>query len=104
MGVFDRFLPPLPSLQWCGCLSRISPSAAFRDIRDEVVELFKDPSLDELSDVFFGLGRLLGSLTGAPYRRVPLAGRHIEKVAARMSAHGCVRSPRHLVEDRCPSA
>ena len=104
MGVVDRVLPPLPALPWCGCLSRISPAAAIGDVFDESVELLKEPSLDELSDVFFGLGRLLGALTGSPYRRVPFAGRHIDKVVARMTDHGCVRSPRHLVDGRCPSA
>jgi hypothetical protein len=81
----------------------MSPSRALRDVVDEAKEFAKEPSIDELSDIAFGVGRLLGALTCAPYRRVPLAGPHIEKVAARMQEHGCVRSRRHLVDGACPS-
>jgi hypothetical protein len=90
--------------EWCGCFQPLTPAAAVRDILDELRELVAEPSRDEASDIAFGVGRLLGSLARRPYVPVPFAGLHIEKVAHRMLEHGCIRSKRHLVNDRCPSA
>lgn len=103
MNPLRRLCPPLPGALWCGCLDRVPLRRACRDVTDELLELIKEPSYDELSDVCFGIGRLLGSLTGVPYRPVPFAGPHIEKVAARMQEYGCVRSRRHLRDGHCPS-
>lgn len=88
---------------WCACLDTQKPGAALRDVRDELVELVREPSRDEASDVLFGVGRFLGAMLRRQY--VPLwgAGAHIEKIAGRMTAHGCVRSGRHLENGRCPS-
>lgn len=88
---------------FCACASRIAPSTAFGHLADELRELFSEPSLDELSDVCFAWGRLVGSLLGRAYVRTPFDGRHRRKMHERMTAHGCVRSGRHLRDGACPS-
>ena len=93
-----------PEQEWCGCLGPLSVSRAVRDVLDELAEFVKAPSKDELSDICFGVGRLLGAFTGKPYRTFPGAELHIEKITRRMIEHGCVRSARHLSGGECPSA
>lgn len=99
--------PPLPSRAWCQCLGVLPLSAAWRDLWDELRELVNVSSraewVDEVSDVAFGVGRLLGAVCRRVYVRVPFARSHIEKVTARQDGHGCVRSARHLVGGVCPS-
>jgi hypothetical protein len=88
---------------YCGCFRVLSAREALRDIGDEAQEWFAEPSLDEFSDVMWGVGRLIGGLCGVEYVRVPGDRRHAEKISARMAEYGCVRSKRHLVEGVCPS-
>jgi hypothetical protein len=96
------------SEHWCRCLSRRTLRQAFGDLTDEAAELLRvratEDLLDEASDVAFAVGRLLGAATGRSYIHVPGDGRHVAKIAERMDQHGCVRSVRHLVDGRCPSA
>lgn len=99
-----EMFPALPDEDWCKCLSKQTPGEAFHSLTAELGELVHEPSRDELSDVAFGIGRLLGSLTRSKYRRVPFARLHIAKISVRMEQHGCVRSARHLVDGRCPSS
>lgn len=63
-----------------------------------------DNILDEWSDIAFGFGRLFGNLAGRAYIPVWGAGRHERKIDMRMAEFGCVRSRRHLVDGKCPSA
>lgn len=64
--------------------------------KGEVLELFGARSWfefkDEVSDVMFGVGRLVGGLFGKEYVRMPLDGMHIEKVNKRVAEYGCIRS------------
>ena len=57
---------------------------------------------DEVSDVMFGLGRLLGYVCGKVYVSVWFDERHVRKIENRMEEYGCVRSRRHLVNGMCP--
>lgn len=92
----------------CACLRVLPLQAALRDIGDELRELrrartIKD-AVDELSDIAFAWGRLLGSVVSTVYIPVPGDARHVKKIHARMLEYGCVRSKRHLIDGRCPSA
>lgn len=60
--------------------------------------------MDELSDITFGIGRLVAGLFGKVYVRMPFDRMHIEKAMKRMNEYGCVRSKRHLTNGMCPSA
>jgi len=79
-----------------------------KEIGDEVVELCQARSWeevkDEVSDVMFGLGRLLGYMCGRVYVKMWFDDRHVKKIEGRMEESGCVRSKRHLVNGGCPSA
>jgi hypothetical protein len=73
---------------------------------DETKELFTAPRgerADELSDVMYGVGRLVGSVLGREYVRMPFDAAHRKKISERMEAYGCIRSRRWLVAGRCPS-
>lgn len=84
-------------MAFCECLSGPRPlKAALADLFEEVLEFICLPSLDEASDICFAFGRLLGSLAGEQYIRVPGDTMCIEKFRERMLVYGCVRSPRHL--------
>lgn len=89
---------------WCACMGRVAPARAVRDILDEAVEMLKEPSKDELSDIAYGIGRLIGSLTGRPYVPFPGDALHVRKIEERMREYGCIRSRRHLIGGACPSA
>lgn len=90
--------------EFCDCVSTLSVPEAVGHLLDESLELLKEPSLDELSDVCYATGRLLGSVLRRPYVGVLFDDRHKAKMRERMLEYGCVRSRRHLVNDRCPSA
>jgi len=81
----------------------LAPRQALRDLLDELREFVSEPSRDELSDIAFGLGRLLGALSRRVYVPVWGAADHVTKIADRMNTYGCVRSRRHLINDACPS-
>ncbi len=88
---------------YCSCMEKKGVRDGLRDILDEAVEWFDEPSMDEFSDVMWGIGRLLAGLFGKVYVRMPWDRRHYNKVMARMDEFGCVRSKRHLIDGRCPS-
>jgi len=95
--------------EFCGCVRNEKGDLGKRlkDIWDEVVELSEvkdwDEFQDELSDVVFGLGRLVGYFRGVKYVSLYGDRRCVEKKEKRMKEYGCTRSRRHLVEGRCCS-
>jgi len=94
-------------MKFCACFGVRSFGDAVKDIADELKECMEVKSVaelkDELSDVCWGVGRLLGGLVGRVYVHVPGDGAHYQKVMRRMDEYGCVRSKRLLVEGECPS-
>ena len=94
---------------YCGCLrnNRDDLCSRVTEIWDEVCEVCEARNMeelkDELSDVMFGLGRLLGYLRGKVYVGMWFDERHVAKIERRMEEYGCVRSKRHLVAGMCPS-
>lgn len=82
--------------RWCKCVSvAVEPSEMWPYLVDEVKEFIDEPSMDELSDVVWSLGRLLGGFVGILYIPLPGMGRHIRKMDERMSKWGCIRSENH---------
>lgn len=90
-------------MKYCACMKPVSFRQGFRDIADEFVEMLKEPSADEFSDVMYGIGRLLAGIVGKSYVRMPFDRLHVFKIDERMQEHGCIRSKRHLVNNSCPS-
>ena len=86
----------------CPCSAKLSVKDSLRELAAESVELFREPSRDELSDVCYAVGRLLGAASGRKYVKVPGDKLHIDKVNARLLEYGCIRSKRHLVAGVCP--
>jgi len=80
-----------------------SAGEAVREVIAECREWWEHPSLDEVSDIAYGIGRMIAGIFGRRYVHVPGDRRHIEKIEKRMTEYGCIRSKRHLVEGRCPS-
>ena len=79
-----------------------------KEIWDEVKEVCEAESWeevkDEVSDVMFGVGRLMGYMVGRVYVSVWYDGRHVKKIEKRFEEYGCVRSKRNLVGGKCPTA
>jgi hypothetical protein len=96
------------SADMCPCFAVLTPKAALFDVLDELRELLhaetRDDALDEVSDVCFGVGRLLGAVSRRSWVYVPGSKRHVLKITHRMEHHGCIRSSRHLEDGVCPSA
>lgn len=89
---------------YCKCHNTLTLRQGIKATWDEVIEFVNEPSMDELSDIFYCLNRLAGTLSNKPYRKVfPVDQRHKDKVISRMAAYQCIRSPRHLVNGKCPS-
>jgi hypothetical protein len=88
---------------YCDCMAPVGVRQGVADIWDELKEYVEEPSMDEFSDVMYGLGRLIAGLFGKSYFRMPFDTLHVEKIQGRMSEFGCIRSRRHLVDGRCPS-
>jgi hypothetical protein len=86
----------------CHCSAKLSVKDSLRELAAESMELLKEPSCDELSDVCYAVGRLLGAASGRKYVKVPGDKLHIDKVNARLLEYGCIRSKRHLVAGVCP--
>ena len=97
-------------LKGCGCLRNEKGELVKRlkEIWDEVVEVFeakdREEVKDEVSDVMFGVGRLLGYGCGRVYVPVWYDERHVRKIEKRFEEYGCVRSKRNLVGGKCPAA
>jgi len=96
--------------KFCGCWEVRGVSDAWLDMfgmemkkngerSGEVFELInaikkmdKEEILDEISDMCWGVGRLVGGLVGRKYVRVIGDRRHYEKVKERYEECGCIRS------------
>jgi len=105
-------------VQWCGCMQVRSWRDGVADLfsrelvdgkrRGEFYELLEVRSIaefkDELSDISWGVGRIVGGLFKKAYVRVPGDGIHYHKVVARVEEYGCMRSKRFLVEGKCPNS
>jgi hypothetical protein len=76
-------------------------------LRGEFYELLEvknmDEFKDELSDIAWGVGRIVGGILQKPYVRIPGDGIHYRKVVDRIEEYGCMRSKRFLVEGKCPN-
>ena len=104
-------------MKWCKCMEPRRFRDAIADLfsgelidgkrRGEVYELFEvksfDEFCDELSDISWGIGRLVAGLFNKVYFRVPGDRRHYDKVTNRVLEYGCTRSKRFLVDGHCPS-
>lgn len=91
-------------MKYCQCYQPLPLKTALRYVREEVTEFVQEPSMDELGDVIRVINRLAGSICNrAEVTIIPNLKRNMEKVNDRMSRYGCVRSPRHLVNGKCPS-
>lgn len=96
-------------MKYCGCLKNNEGEFGLRmkEICDEVVEMFEAGSWeefkDEVSDVVFGIGRLVGYMCGRVYVKMWFDERHVKKIEERLEEYGCVRSKRHLLNGMCPS-
>ena len=104
-------------IQWCGCMDVRPWKEGLADIfsrklvdgkpKGEIWELFQvknwEEFKDELSDVAWGVGRIIAGFRRKAYVRVPGDGRHYKKAVGRMHDYGCKRSPRFLVNGRCPN-
>lgn len=88
---------------YCKCMVPLDLSKAITALKEEVIEFIEKPSMDELSDCTFGMGRLIAGLFGRVYISMPLDGRHKQKIEDRMQEYGCIRSKRYLRNGRCPS-
>lgn len=104
-------------VEWCGCMDVRPFTEGLKDIfsrelvegklRGEIWELMEVKSFeefkDELSDIAWGFGRILGGFLKRAYVRVPGDRIHYEKVVARVNEYGCMRSKRFLIDGRCPN-
>jgi hypothetical protein len=104
-------------VEWCGCMQVRPWREGLADIfsrelikgkpKGELWELFEVKSFeefkDELSDICWGLGRIIGGFRGKAYVRVLGDQIHYEKVVARVNEYGCMRSKRFLVNGECPN-
>ena len=76
-------------MKYCGCLRNEEGEFGLRikEIWDEVVEVCEARSWeelkDEVSDVMFGFGRLLGYMCGRVYVKMWFDDRHVKKIEAR---------------------
>ena len=104
-------------VEWCGCMQVRPWKEGLADIfsrelvdgklRGEIWELMEvknwEEFKDELSDIAWGFGRILGGFRGKAYVRVPGDQIHYEKVVARVNEYGCMRSRRFLIDGHCPN-
>lgn len=103
-------------MEWCGCMCIRSFREGMADLfgrelvdgkrRGEIYELFAVRNIhefrDELSDISWGIGRIIGGFLGRPYVRIPGDRMHYNKVMQRMNEYGCTRSKRFLINSECP--
>lgn len=107
----------MKNTEFCACLQVRSFKEALADLfstelvdgkkRGEFFELFEvrtfEEFRDELSDISWGIGRLIAGLFGKVYVRIPGDGIHYKKVINRVEEYGCMRSKRFLIDGKCPS-
>lgn len=90
--------------KYCNCHNVLTAKESFEGTVDELKEFIEDPSMDELSDIVYCLNRAVGSLFNKSYvRLIPGDKLHVDKINKRMEEYGCIRSPRHLLDGKCPS-
>ena len=77
---------------YCKCFENRKLKDAVKDIWEEIVEFAKEPSYDELSDIAYGINRLVGSLMKKKYIRIFPDKLHVEKINKRFEEYGCIRS------------
>jgi hypothetical protein len=108
----------MKQVHWCGCMDVRSWKDGVADLfsrelvdgklRGEFYELLEvknmDEFKDELSDIAWGVGRIVGGILQKPYVRIPGDKIHYNKVVARVEEYGCMRSKRFLVEGKCPNS
>ena len=98
------------SYEFCGCWGVRKFKDAWLDMfslkkkkngerSGEIFELFGEIKklniegiLDELSDLSWGIGRLIGGLFGKEYVKIWGDRKHYEKKVERMNEYGCIRS------------
>lgn len=104
-------------VQWCGCMQVRPVKEGVADLfsrqlvdgkpRGEFYELLEARTMakfkDELSDIAWGVGRIIGGFLNKAYVRVPGDGIHYRKVVERIEEYGCMRSTRFLIEGKCPN-
>ena len=89
---------------YCKCHNILHIDNAIKDIAEEVKEFLSSPSKDELSDIAYGMNRLIGAFFKMKYiKLIPGDGIHIKKIELRMQEYGCIRSERYLINNKCPS-
>lgn len=105
------------TVQWCNCMGTKNARDGLADIfsrelingkpKGELWELMEVKSVaefkDELSDISWGIGRIIGGFLNKPYIRIPGDRIHYRKVVNRIEDYGCIRSRRFLVDGQCPS-
>ena len=104
-------------MKFCKCMGVRHWRDALKDLfgreliegkrRGEFYELFEVKSFeefrDELSDISWGIGRLIAGCFRKEYIRIPGDRIHYNKVMDRVNQYGCMRSKRFLIDGRCPS-
>lgn len=87
-----------------GCQCPNTP-IGFGLVTDEAAEFFQTPTIDELADTLVTASRWLARKLNQPgkFFWVPFYSIRLAKEHARLQAHGCIRSARHLVNGHCPS-
>lgn len=107
----------MKEVKWCGCMQVRPWRDGLADIfsrelvdgkrRGEIYELFEVKSFeefkDELSDIAWGIGRIIGGLRKKAYVRIPGDSIHYYKVVNRINEYGCMRSKRFLIDGKCPN-
>lgn len=89
---------------YCKCHDVLHINEAVKGIVDEAKEFISEPSKDELSDIVYGMNRLIGAFLKMKYvKLIPGDGIHVKKIQLRMQEYGCIRSERHLLNSKCPS-
>lgn len=108
----------MKKVQWCGCMDVRTWKDGVADLfsrelvdgklRGEFYELLEVKNMaefkDELSDIAWGVGRIIGGIFNKAYIRIPGDGIHYRKVVGRVQEYGCMRSKRFLVNGKCPNS
>jgi hypothetical protein len=91
---------------YCQCHKIVTFKQGAHDLASEAYEIVQAKSksefLDELSDIFYALGRLAGSAVRRPYVSMPFDARHVKKIGERVKEYSRIRSRRNLVDGACP--
>lgn len=69
---------------------------SIKHLIDEIKEFIEEPSMDEFSDICYGVNRFLGAIVGRKYVGLLSAKTHIAKCNKRYLEYGHFRSKRHL--------